>query len=60
MRIPPEGGTEFSLSDLIDEDVTPALRAELTFEFNERHGARLTYAPLEVTGAGTPAAPDRL
>lgn len=55
VRIPPEGGTEFSLSDLIDEGVTPTIRAESSVDFNERHGVRLTYAPFEASGAGTPA-----
>jgi hypothetical protein len=59
VRIPPEGGTEFSLIDLVDEGVTPAFRAELSFHFNERHDVRFTYAPLEVTGTGIPSIPIR-
>lgn len=55
VRIPPEGGTEFSIPDLIGKGPAPAVRAEFTVDFNQRHGVRLTYAPLEVSGSGVPA-----
>ncbi|MCC7126406.1 MAG: hypothetical protein IT178_16270 [Acidobacteria bacterium] len=57
VRIPPETGTPFSIVDLIGNDATPAWRAEVAVNFNDKHGVRLTYAPLEVTGTGVPAVP---
>ena len=55
VRIPPDTGTEFSVTDLIGNEASPATRVELTFDINERHGFRLTYAPLQVNGSGVPA-----
>jgi hypothetical protein len=55
VRIPPDTGTEFSITDLIGNEASPATRVELTFDINDRHGFRLTYAPLQVNGSGVPA-----
>jgi hypothetical protein len=54
VRIPPVGGTEFSIVDLIGRAPTPSVRTEVTVRINERHDVRLTYAPLRITGRGTP------
>lgn len=57
VRIPPIGGTEFSIVDVIGRAPTPSVRAEFTVRLNERQDLRLTYAPLRITGRGTPAGP---
>jgi hypothetical protein len=57
VRIPPDGGTEFSIVELIGVGPGGATRLEATVELSERHGLRVTYAPLTVSGTGTPAAP---
>ena len=59
VRIPPVGGTEFSIVDLIGRAPTPTVRVEFTVPLNERQDFRLTYAPLRITGRGTPAGPIR-
>jgi hypothetical protein len=55
VRIPPATGTKFSLVDLAGSGPTGAVRAEVMVDVNARHGFRFVYAPLEVTGSGTPA-----
>lgn len=57
VRIPPETGTEFSIVDLIGSARTPSVRTEVTVRLTERQELRAVYAPIEVTGRGTPAAP---
>jgi len=57
VRIPPVGGTNFSIADLIGAAPTPSLRAELSVALTGRQDVRLTYAPLTITGRGTPAEP---
>jgi hypothetical protein len=57
VRIPPEGGTEFSIVDLIGTGPGGAARLEATVELNDRHGLRFTYAPLRISGSGIPDAP---
>lgn len=57
VRIPPDTGTEFSIVDLIGSGPAGALRAEATVEIAARHGLKFVYAPLRVTGRGTPAVP---
>jgi hypothetical protein len=57
VRIPPVGGTEFSIVDLIGAAPTPSLRAELTVGLTDRQDVRLTYAPLKITGRGTANGP---
>lgn len=57
IRIPPDTGTEFSLVDLIGSAATPSVRVEATVDVTERQQVRLLYAPLRLTGRGTPAVP---
>lgn len=57
VRIPPNTGTEFSISDLIGSGPTAAVRVEATAELTERQGLRFVYAPLRVSGTGVPGAP---
>lgn len=55
VRIPPVGGTDFSIVDLIGTAPTPAIRGELTVDLTRRQEVRFVYAPIRVTGQGTPA-----
>mgnify|MGYP000907699120 CR=1 FL=1 len=55
VRIPPVGGTDFSIVDLIGSAQTPAVRGELTIDLTQRQELRFVYAPLRVTGSGVPA-----
>ena len=57
VRIPPDTGTEFSLVDLVGSARTPSVRVEATVDVTERQQVRLVYAPLQLTGRGTPALP---
>ncbi len=57
VRIPPDTGTEFSLVDLIGSARTPSVRVEATVDVTGRQQIRLVYAPLQLTGRGTPALP---
>lgn len=57
VRIPPDTGTEFSLVDLVGSARTPSVRVEATVDVTERQQIRLVYAPLQLTGRGTPASP---
>ncbi len=57
VRIPPDTGTEFSIVDLIGSAPTPSVRAEVTVGLTSRQELRFVYAPLRVTGRGTPGAP---
>jgi hypothetical protein len=57
VRIPPDSGTPFSISDLIGRASTPSIRAELTVGLTERQELRFVYAPLEISGRGTPSSP---
>lgn len=57
VRIPPETGTEFSIVDLIGSAPTPSVRAELTVGLTRRQELRFVYAPLRLSGRGTPNAP---
>jgi len=54
VRIPPDTGTRFSIVDLIGRAPTGGLRLEATVDLADRHGLRFVYAPLRVTGRGTP------
>ena len=57
VEIPNDGtATRFSLPDVVGEGPWSAGRAYVTWNFAERHGVRLLYAPLSVTETGTPAA----
>jgi hypothetical protein len=57
VRIPPDTGTAFSLVDLIGSAPTATIRVEAAVRLTERQDVRFVYAPIEVTGRGTPAAP---
>ena len=57
VRIPPDTGTEFSLADLVGSARTPSVRVEATVDVTERQQIRLVFAPLQLTGRGTPALP---
>jgi hypothetical protein len=50
-------GTEFSLVDLVGSAPTPSVRVTATADVTERQQLRFVYAPLRLTGRGTPAAP---
>ena len=53
MRIPSEGGTRFSLVDLIGNGPFASLRLEASYNISRRHGLRLVLAPLTLSGTGT-------
>jgi hypothetical protein len=57
VRIPPDTGTEFSLVDLAGSVSSPAVRATLTLDLADAQQIRLVYAPLQLTGSGTPSMP---
>lgn len=57
VRIPPVGGTDFSIADLIGVGPTRSTRVELTTDVTERQELRFVYAPLRIGGTGTPTAP---
>lgn len=57
VRIPPDTGTEFSIVDLIGSARTGSIRAELTVGLTGRQELRFVYAPLRLSGRGTPGAP---
>lgn len=57
VRIPPDTGTEFSLVDLIGSSPTPSVRVMGTANVTDRQQVRFVYAPLRLSGRGTPAMP---
>jgi hypothetical protein len=57
VRIPPATGTEFSFVDLLGSSPTPSVRVTATVDVTDRHQVRFVYAPLRLTGRGTPATP---
>jgi hypothetical protein len=57
VRIPPDTGTEFSLVDLAGSAPTPSVRFTFTADVTTRQQIQVVYAPLQLTGRGTPAAP---
>jgi hypothetical protein len=57
VRIPPDTGTEFSIVDLIGSAPTPSIRVEATARLTQRQELRFVYAPLRVSGRGTPTEP---
>lgn len=57
VRIPPDTGTQFSLVDLIGSSPTPSVRVMGTVDVTDRQQVRLVYAPLRLSGRGTPAMP---
>lgn len=57
VRIPSATGTEFSIVDLIGAAPTRSARVTLTTDLTTRQELRFVYAPLRLSGTGTPAAP---
>jgi hypothetical protein len=57
VRIPADAGTEFSLVDLIGPAPTSSVRVKATFDVTARQQVRIVYAPLRLTGTGTPTVP---
>ena len=57
VRIPPDTGTEFSIVDLIGSAPSTFTRVEAMVRLTESQDVRIVYAPLELTGRGTPATP---
>ncbi len=53
IRVPNSTGTQFSLPDVIGSGPYGLFRAEAELNFNERHGLRFVFAPLEITDSGT-------
>jgi hypothetical protein len=53
VRIPNEGGTKFSLVDLIGSGPFASVRLEAAYNISRRHGLRLVLAPLTISGTGT-------
>ena len=53
VRIPNEGGTEFSFVDDLDADPAPVLRLRLGWEITPRHQVSALFAPLTFYGSGT-------
>jgi hypothetical protein len=57
VRIPPDTGTEFSLVDLVGSSPTPSVRVTATADVTERQQVHFVYAPVRLTGRGTPTIP---
>jgi hypothetical protein len=57
VRIPPETGTEFSLVDLLGSSPTPSVRVTAAADISERQQVHFVYAPLRLSGRGTPTMP---
>jgi hypothetical protein len=53
VRVPNEGGTEFSLVDTIGKGPDAAFRVDVGFDPWEKHGFRAVIAPLEIDGQGS-------
>ena len=52
IRIPGDGGTEFSLVDDLSTPAAPAFRLRVSYRIANRHLVSLLYAPLQVNAAG--------
>jgi hypothetical protein len=59
VRIPPVGGTDFSLLDLTARGPDPFIRVQANLQFADRHAFRLLFAPVRTSGTGTFATPVR-
>jgi hypothetical protein len=53
IQVPNPEGTRFALPDVIGDGPYGVFRAQFEFDFNERHGIRFVFAPLEITDSGT-------
>lgn len=52
-RIPGDAGTKFSLNRLTGTGPYTFARVNATYNFHQRHGVRILYAPLQFRGTGT-------
>ncbi|MCI5210993.1 MAG: hypothetical protein D3910_19895, partial [Candidatus Electrothrix sp. ATG2] len=52
VRIPGDDGTKFDMLDLTGNGPDPYVRVYATYDFNDQHALRLTFAPLTVHGTG--------
>ena len=52
VRIPGDGGTRFSMANLIEDDPFPAWRLTADWDLNQKHAVRAVIAPLELDGTG--------
>jgi hypothetical protein len=52
VRIPGDSGTRFDLNRLMGTGPSGFARINATYDFNHRHGIRVLYAPLQVSGTG--------
>jgi len=58
VEIPNDGtATRFSVEELVGRGPFFSYRVYASYDFNEKHGVRLLFAPLTVEGSGVPAAP---
>jgi hypothetical protein len=55
VRIPGDSGTRFDLNRLTGTGPNAFARVNASYEFSQRHGIRVLYAPLQVRGTGTRA-----
>ena len=53
VRVPNDGGTDFSLVDLIGSGPSAAFRVDVGFDPWEKHGFRAVIAPLVIDGEGS-------
>ncbi len=53
IRIPGDAGTDFDMLDITGNGPDAFARVEGDWQVNDRHGVRLTLAPLEVSGTGS-------
>lgn len=52
VRIPNDGGDRFSLKDVIGTEAQGYGRLSFNYDFDDRHGLRLVYAPLKISEVG--------
>lgn len=57
VRIPGDDGTRFAFDDVSGSGPFPFVRLEVDYDFAERHGLRLVYAPFRVEESGQLAEP---
>jgi hypothetical protein len=57
VRIPSDTGTEFSLVGLVGSARTGSVRLTATADVTDRQQLQFVYAPLQLSGRGTPAMP---
>jgi hypothetical protein len=58
VEIPNDGtATRFSVDELVGRGPYFSYRVYLSYDFNEKHGVRLLFAPLTIEDSGVPAAP---